>query len=65
MAHSFDDLNFTVARQISTDRVKRYLVWVRRGAATAVHLYEATSSAEAVWLARAELLEAEALLSAI
>jgi hypothetical protein len=65
VAHSFDDLNFTVARQISADRVKRYLVWTRRGSAVACHSYEAASSAEAVRLARAELEMVETLLSAI
>jgi hypothetical protein len=68
MPHSFDELTFTVARQISADRVKRYLVWTRRGArgaAVACHLYEAPSSAEALRLARRELENWEAAMSAV
>jgi hypothetical protein len=42
--------------------VRRYLVWLRRGTATVVHLYEAPSAEDAKRLARAELEQAEAVL---
>jgi hypothetical protein len=65
MAHRVDELNFTAARHISADRVKRYLVWTRRGSAVACHLYETESSAEAIRLARQELEMAELWMSSI
>jgi hypothetical protein len=65
VAHRFDDLNFTAARQISADGVRRYLVWTRRGSAVACHLYETTSSAEAIRLARQELEMAERWMASI
>jgi hypothetical protein len=65
VAHRFDDVNFTAARQISADGVRRYLVWIRRGSAVACHLYETTSSAEAIRLARAELELFEAMANSI
>jgi hypothetical protein len=65
MAHRFDELSFTAARQISADHVKRYLVWIRRGSAVACHLYQAESSAAAIQMARAELEQFEAMANSI
>jgi len=65
MAQRFDQVNFTVAREVSADGVRRYLVWTRRGDATVVHLYEAPSASEALRLAREELRQAEAVLSMV
>jgi hypothetical protein len=65
MAHRVDELNFTAARHISADRVKRYLVWTRRGSAVACYLYQAESSAAAIQMARAELELFEAMANSI
>jgi hypothetical protein len=65
MALRFDETHFTVARQITADGVKRFLVWTARGSAVVCHLYEADSGAAAIRLARAELENAERILSSI
>jgi hypothetical protein len=55
VAHKFDELRLTVARQLSDDGVRRYWVWIRRGTATVVHLYEASCAKDAERQAREEL----------
>jgi hypothetical protein len=65
MALRFDQTEFTVARQISADGVKRYLVWIRRGEATICHLYAASSAEDAKRQAREELQWVDAMLGGI
>jgi hypothetical protein len=65
MAHRYDETHLTVARHVSTDGVRRYLVWLRRGAATVVTLYEASSAEDAKRQAVAELEAFEALAHTI
>jgi len=65
VAQRFDEINFTVARQVTGDGSKRYLVWIRRDGATAVHSYEAVSARDAIRQAREELAAFEALANTI
>jgi hypothetical protein len=61
MAHRFDQTHLTVARELTSDGAKRYLVWLRRDEATVVLSYEASSAEEAKRMALAELAEFEAM----
>lgn len=55
--------SFTAARQVTDDGTRRYLVWTRRGGATAVHSYEADSAEQAKTMAREVLAVFEAAMN--
>jgi hypothetical protein len=65
VSHRFDETHLTAARQLGADGVRRYLVWIRRGSAVVVHLYEASSAEDAKRQAADELRAFEAVLSRI
>jgi hypothetical protein len=65
VSHRFDETHLTAARQLGADGVRRYLVWIRRGSAVAVNVYEAPSAEDAKRQAADELREVEAVLSRV
>lgn len=65
MNRQFAEPKMTTAREVNSDGVERFLVWITVGNTTSVHSYEATSAAHAKRKALAEFLQAEAAMSAI